>query len=205
MPFRPAVIAAALAILALPVLAQSNDVGVWAAVSHVTGSTNADATTHVGFVDKLGYGVSFNHYWTKHFSTEVTADATKSDATLKVGGLKALALGRLKETVITGTLQWHPAAAGKLDPYVGVGGAWVKSDSLKSSDLDLAGIGTVKVGDKGSWVAGAGVNVAITPRLALAFDAKYIPLKPKSSGVGGASLELKLNPLIWAAGVRYRF
>jgi outer membrane protein W len=205
MPLRPAAIAAALAILALPLLAQSNDIGVWAAVSHVTGSTNADATTHVGFVDKLGYGVSFNHYWTHNFSTELAADATKSDATLKVGGVKALALGRLKETVITGTVQWHPAGAGKLDPYAGVGGAWVKSDSLRSTDLDLAGIGAVKVGNKVSWVANAGVNLAITRRIALAFDAKYIPLKPKSSGAGGDSLELKLNPLILAAGVRYRF
>lgn len=205
MSLRPVVIAAALALLTLPIAAQSNDIGVWAVVSRVTSPTRTDPTTQLELKEKIGYGLSFNHFWGRHLSTELAADATKNDARLTIGGLQALALGRLKQSVITGTLQWHFASRSTLDPYLGVGAAYVKTDDLRSNDLNLAEIGAVKIDNKTAAVANAGVNLAVTRMIAVAFDAKYIPLKPKAAGITGDSLPLKLNPIIYALGLRFRF
>ena len=205
MSLRPIVIAAALALLSLPLVAQSNDIGVWAVVSRATGKTRTDPTTQIELKDKIGYGVSFNHFWGRHLSTELSADATRNDAMLTIGGLQALDLGRLKQTVITGTLQWHCAGRSRLDPYLGLGAAYVKTNDLRSNDLNLADIGAVKIDNKAAAVANAGINLAVTSRIALALDVKYIPLKPSAAGITGDSLTLELNPIIYALGLRFHF
>lgn len=204
MSLRPAVIAAALALLTLPLAAQSNDLGFFAVSSHVASPVRTDPTTQLEFKAKIGYGLSFNHFWGRHFSTELAADVTKNDAKLTIGGVQALALGRLKQTVITGTLQWHFGGS-TVDPYLGLGAAYVKTDDLRSNDLNLADIGAVKVDNKTAAVANAGINLAMTRTMALAFDAKYIPLKPNAAGISGAGQTLKLNPLIYGLGLRFRF
>jgi outer membrane protein W len=202
---RPLVLAAALALVSLPLVAQSSDIGIWAVASHATGSTMTDATTRFELEDKIGYGVSFNHFWGRHLSTELAASATKNDATLTIGGVQALTFGRLQQTVVTGTLQWHFAGATRVDPYLGVGAAYVKTKDLRSNDLDLADIGTVKIDNKTAALANAGINLGLTRIIALAIDVRYIPLKPGAAGLTGATLPLKLNPLIYALGLRFRF
>jgi outer membrane protein W len=202
---RPVVLAAALALVSLPLLAQSSDIGIWAVASHPTGSTTTDATTRFEFKDKIGYGLSFNHLWGRHLSTELAASATKNDATLTIGGVQALALGRLQQTVVTGTLQWHFAGRARLDPYLGVGAAYVKTKDLHSNDLDLADIGAVKIDNKTVALANAGINLGLTRSIALALDVKYLPLKPDAAGITGASVPLQLNPLIYGLGLRFRF
>jgi outer membrane protein W len=205
MSLRPVVIAAALGLLSLPLLAQSSDIGIWAVESHFGGSTQFDPTTRIELKEKIGYGVSFNHFWGEHFSTDLMADATKNDAALTIGGIRALDLGSLKQTVFAGVLQWHFSRRSRLDPYIGLGAAYVTTDDLRSSDLDLAGIGTITVDNKVSGVANAGVSLGLTRAIALAFDARYIPLKPKAAGTTGAAQSLELNPFLYALGLRFRF
>jgi outer membrane protein W len=205
MSLRTVVITVALALLTFPLLAQSNDIGFWINGSHATGSTNPDATTHIELVDKIGWGLSVNHAWCDHVSTELAVALTNNNASLRIDGTPVLDLGQLKQTVVTGVGQWHFARKSAIDPYVGAGAAYVKTKNLNSADLALAGIGTVKIRNKASWVANAGMNVNLTPRLAVVFDAKYIALQPESSGATGSSQKLKLDPLVYSAGIRLRF
>jgi outer membrane protein W len=205
MSLRPFVMAAAVALLALPLTAQSSDIGIWALASRVTGSTRTDPSTRFEFKEKIGYGASFNHFWGTHLSTDFAFGATKNDARLTIGGVQALALGSLKQSVVTGTLQWHFARGGAIDPYLGVGAAYVKTDDFRSNDLNLADIGTVKIDNKTAALANAGINLRLMRGMALALDAKYIPLEPNASGLTGSAVQLRLSPVIYGLGLRFRF
>jgi outer membrane protein W len=108
----------------------------------------------------------------------------------------------LKTKVATAVLLWHFSRAGFIDPYVGAGVAYIKSDVLSSADLTNANIGDVSIEKKWGWAADAGVNVNLRHGVAVAVDAKYVPYEPNS---GATNTKLKLNPTIFSAGLRFRF
>ncbi|HKO57546.1 MAG TPA: OmpW family outer membrane protein [Thermoanaerobaculia bacterium] len=195
---------ALLLVVALPLAAQSNDVGLWIAGARLHDTTEEDAT--VGFDDARGFGASFNHFWTTHLSTELAATALKSDrGTISVGGTNVLDLGELKITPITAALQFHLPSHERFDAYVGAGAAYVLTDDLSSSDLDLAGIGTVRVKDGATWMANAGATFYLGSRWGLGADVKYIAFRPDSNADGGDTTRLDLKPLVVSVGVRVRW
>jgi outer membrane protein W len=189
-----------LAFLAVPMFAQSNDVAVWYSTSRVD-STNEGASG-ITFKNGRGYGASFNHFFGKHLSTEFAYDQLRYQGRLNYLGDNVLDLGKLKTKVATAVLQWHFSRAGFIDPYVGAGAAYIKSDALSSADLTAAGIGDVSIEKKWGWVADGGVNVNFSRGVAVAVDAKYVPYEPNS---GATNTKLKLNPTIFSAGLRFRF
>jgi outer membrane protein W len=128
----------------------------------------------------------------------------RSDASFAINGQRALDLGRFKFRPVTANVQWHFMRNGVVSPYVGAGLAYIKASDLSSSDLDVAGIGRIRVGNKTNWDANAGLNFNIGPRFAIAIDGKYIPWKPTSTGSGG-SQKLKLNPTVVSGGVKVKF
>lgn len=195
--FVPALI---LAFVTVPLFAQSNDVAVWYSTSHV-GTTNSGASA-VEFKNGRGYGASFNHFFGDHLSTEFAYDQLHYDARINYLGATVLDAGRMKTKVATAVVQWHFSRAGFIDPYLGAGAAYLKSDSLSSADLTTANIGSVSIEKKWGWAADAGLNVNLSHSLGVAVDAKYVPYEPKS-GVSG--MKLKLNPTIFSAGLRFRF
>jgi outer membrane protein W len=195
-------LALALGILALPLFAQSNDIGVWYSSSKL-GSTMSEGA-EVKFSSGHGYAASFNHFWIGSFSTEFAYTDLRNDGNLRFEGQNVLDLGRLSTKVATGIAQWHMKRGGLVDPYVGAGLAYLKSGGLHTSDLDQAGIGAVPIEKKWGWAANAGVTLNIGHGLSVAVDGKYVPYKP-SSGQGSNTLELKLNPTILSGGLRVRF
>jgi outer membrane protein W len=65
---------------------------------------------------------------------------------------------------------------------------------------------TISLDDKMTWVADAGVDVSISPKASITLTAKYSPYK---TSVGADPVDpvqkLKLDPLTFAAGLRWRF
>lgn len=204
MRLRSALITFAIAFAAIPLAAQSNDVGLWVAGDRVT-STSSDPTTQVHFTHGRGFGLSANHYWCSHFSTELMGTSLRHNGSLFVNGDRAFGIGHLDLRVITLAGQLHMNHEAAFDPYLSVGAAHVSARDLKSSDLNLAGIGNVKINSKTTWTAGVGANFSCMKSLGLSVDAKYIRYRPNSGTSSSAPLPLKLNPIVVSAGLKFRF
>ncbi len=190
------------ALVALPLLAQSNDVAVWIGGSRV-GTTNADGTD-IHFDRGNSVGVGVNHFFSDHFSGELAAFNLRHNGSLRIGGVQAFDIGHLRMTSISAMLQWHAAHSRRLDPYVGGGLAYVRSNSIHSADLDSAGVGRVNVKSRVGWTALLGASWAVTKPLAVAAEARYIGYRP-SSGPRDNSVKLELSPTVYSLGLRWRF
>lgn len=189
-------------LVALPVAAQSNDIGVWYSTAKL-GSTN-EADSRLTFDNAKGFGVSFNHFWGASLSTEFTASQLKANGGIEATGVRVLNFDKTKITPITADLQWHFFRGTLFSPYVGAGLAYVTMDDLTGSDLDLAGIGPVSVDKKVTWNGNVGVNIGLGRMFAIAIDGKYIKYEPNASNATGTA-KLKLNPKQLSAGVKLRF
>src|SRR5213594_3761937 len=117
----PVVPVVVLALIAVPLFGQSNDVAVWIGSSRV-------GTTSTGGSDI-------------HFDRGNAFD-----------------VGKLKMTALTGMLQWHAERWHPLDPYIGGGMAYVRSNDIHSADLENAGVGTVNVKSRIGWCAVLGAS-----------------------------------------------
>lgn len=198
---RSAVLVSVLLLAAVPLVAQT-EFGIFAV--RPTSSTTHDPGGDIHFRDGNGYGVSLTRYWSNHLALEAAASQLHQPGTVDFGGQQVLDVGRLRMRPISLALQWHLFHGETVDPYVGAGAAYVFMQSLSSADLDNSGIGNVEVKNGFAPLANAGVNVGIGHSLALAFDFKYLRFRP-DSGPADARVRLDLNPLIMAAGLRFRF
>ncbi len=197
-------LALVIALVALPTAAQSNDFGVWVATSQIGDTTVEDS--EVAFDNGDGFGVSYNHFWTRNVSTELSAIALSHDGEITVTGTSAFDIGSLDLLPITATAQWHFARGARVSPYLGAGVSYVMADDLESDDLRLIGIDKVEVDSDVGWVGQAGVNIALTPRFAFGVDAKYIRYRPDSAAAGDdEAVRLDLDPLVFSAGVKFRW
>ena len=192
------VIGLALALSALPLVAQTNDVGVWYSTAKIKDSNG------LSFDKARGFGASFNHFWTGSLSTEFSVDSLRANAGIDIAGTRALDAGRLKLMPYTANLQWHFARGSMFAPYIGAGVAYVSAKDLSSADLDTAGIGRVKIDHKASWDANAGLNIGLGKMFAVAIDGKYIKYEPDSTAAGTTE-KLKLDPVVISAGIKLRW
>ncbi|HKB81246.1 MAG TPA: OmpW family outer membrane protein [Thermoanaerobaculia bacterium] len=190
------------ALVALPLAAQSNDVTVWGGVARM-GSTDATGTT-IRFDRGTAYGAGFEHFFGDHLSGELAVFALRNDGSVEIAGSPLFTTGSLQTTPLTATLQWHRARDARFDVFAGGGVAYVRSNSLHSSDLDTLGIGRVDVKSKIGWTMVGGVSYAFVPAFAAVAEARYIGYRP-DSGPSDARVRLNLNPLLYLAGVRWRF
>ena len=200
---RPA-LAVLILLCALPLSAQSNEVGLWYGFSQVGDTDDEDST--VAFDDGDGLGVSFNHFWTSHLSTEVSAMQLSHDGSLELAGTSALETGSLDLTALSATVQWHFAPrAAFLSPYVGAGVSYVTADDITSADLQLIGIERVEIDNSIAVTGQAGLDIAFSRRFAVGVDAKYIRYRPDSAAPVGDALQLDLDPLVFSAGLKLRW
>ena len=195
-------LAVALTLVALPLVAQSNEVGVWYATSRLDKTRQQDG--QIEFKDGSGFAVSVNHFWTSHIATELAWASTKNEGTLSLGGTTVLSLGDLKMKTLSATVQWHFASQAMLDPYLGAGFARISARNLSSADLTAADIGVVTIARSNTWVANGGISVNVTPHLGVGVDAKYARYRPHARTADTDS-RLDINPLFVAVGARIRF
>jgi outer membrane protein W len=177
----------------------SSDVGLWAVGTHWNDSFLGSSINRSG---QYGYGVSFNHFWTDRFSTEISAQRFSADATLRrysIEGDVILHSGAVNSNAFTATALWHFNRAGRFSPYVGAGITHLFTDFNPHNDSQgNFGYSEIQVAPS----AAAGVNVRLTDRVSLAGEVKTVPGLSFSEGNGG---DLELDPLSFSAGVKFRF
>lgn len=203
-----------LALIATPLFAQTtpaNDLGLWISSSAFDDTRivdpELDVDARLEFDEDLGYGITFNHYWTNQFSTSFGAQRLSADMNVKVtdGPTTITAtLGDVDLTVYDATAQWHFPRGARVEPYVGAGVAFVTGDVSVSDFEDPELPSSLDLENETTWLANAGVNFNLTPRLAIGLDGKYIAYEPKGEGDTDED-RVDINPLVLSAGVRLRF
>ncbi|MEA2490664.1 MAG: outer membrane protein [Acidobacteriota bacterium] len=188
----------------------SNDVGVWVSTSQFdkTSETDPDLGGEVSieFDENIGYGVTFSHYWGNALAVEFGAQKLGGDLNLSVEGPGAeftAKVGELDLQAYSATLQWHFARGSRVSPYIGGGAAFVTAD-FDAEPLEDEPAEQVDLDNETTWLANAGVNIALTPSLSLGIDGKYIAYEPKGEGDTDDD-RLDVNPLVLSAGLRFRF
>ena len=205
-----AVLAVVFPILAAAQQPPSNDVGVWVSTSQFdkTSETDPDvgAELSLEFDENIGYGVTFSHYWGNALALELGAQKLGGDLNLSVGGPAtdfSAKIGELDLQAYSATLQWHFARGSRISPYIGGGAALVTAD-FDAEPIEGEPDEQVDLDNETTWLANAGVNFALTPSLSLGIDGKYIAYDPKGEGDTDDE-RLDVNPLVFSAGLRFRF
>lgn len=190
----------------LRMFAQSNEIAVTFVSPRLADSTVVDDGDSIDFEfeESLGYGFSFNRFWTQAFSTELALQ--KYDADLRLGdslGGPMFEVGQLDVTSLTATGQWHFNRAGRFSPYVGAGIAHL-SGELELRDIVEPATQTVDLESELTWTASAGANVRLTESIALTGELKYSPWNANEENAAPEDA-VEVNPLALSAGVRFRF
>jgi outer membrane protein W len=187
---------------------QSSDVGVWIVDSELEESTVVEDGDDItfDFEEEAGLGISFNHFWTERFSTEIAAQRFGGDLTIDVNdGDLSFTAGELDATSVTAIAQLHFRRATRFAPYIGAGLAhvWGEFDPIDNIDEPVESQ-AVDLESKTTWAAAAGANVRITERIYFVGEMKYIPWEAiAENDVDREAIDV--NPFTFAAGVKVRF
>ena len=180
------------------------DVGVWITNTVLNETTLLDEgeSLRVTFDEKIGFGLSINHFWTDRFSTELSAMSFGGDMSVGTAGVPEVTVGELDAGAITAIAQFHFNRAGRVSPYVGAGAAHVSGSFDVADDIDSNE--TVNLESSTTWTASAGLNVRLTDRLALAGELKYVPWSPTDAEELDSE-RIDIDPVFFSAGLRFRF
>jgi len=201
--------------LPISLLAQSNAVAVF--VNHGTFNSTSftdpsdGVSIEIKFDSKIGYGASYDRFLSPNLSAQFLAQRLRADTkvVLSGGGGPSISqnIGTLDLNEFDAALHWH-FGSGKIKPYVGLGVAAIQGAKLRTP-AELTDSGTeeeLKLDNKFTWVADAGIDFRVGQNASIIVTAKYTPY---SSGVGaepGDPIQrLKLDPVTFAAGVQWRF
>jgi outer membrane protein W len=183
---------------------QSSDVGVWIVDSELEESTIIDEDDEItfDFEEEVGYGISFNHFWTERFSTEIAVQKFGAEMNIDTDTFDFTA-GDIDITSVTVMGQMHFRRTTRFAPYLGAGIAriWGEFDPTAideptQEDFDLEAETT--------WTAAAGANVRITDNIYFVGEMKYIPWEAIAEE-DPESEAIDVNPFMFAAGVKVRF
>lgn len=200
---------AAIAVLTFPVVvtAQQNELGVFVTLPSFNDSNiiedDLGLDAQAAFDESIGYGLSFNRYWTSRLSTEFAAQALNSELDVEVEGLEFDA-GEVDLVAFTAIAQLHLAPNGMLDPYIGAGVAHITGDAAFISDDETGEEETVDLESETTWVANAGVAYRYAGNIAIFADVKYLAYDARAEG-DSADEAAALDPLVYAAGIKFRF
>lgn len=194
-----------LALLAFPILgfAQSNELGVFISTSQFDDSEIQDAgdTFDIEFDEDMGYGASYNRYWTSAFSTEFAYQKLGADLTVSFDDIVADA-GDLDLDILSATAQFHFMRGSIISPYIGGGAAYISgqagsidADELEDADLE----------NEFEWLANAGLDINLGRSFAIFVDGKYILYEARTDEDDEDDAAIDINPLIIAAGLKFRF
>jgi outer membrane protein W len=182
--------------------AQSNEIGVFISTSQFDDSEINDAGDifDLKFDEDMGYGVSYNRYWTPAFSTEFAYQKLGADLTVSFQDIAADA-GDLDLDVLSATGQFHFLRGSMFSPYVGGGVAYT---SGQSGSIDTAELEDVDLENELDWLVNAGVDIGLGRSMAIFVDGKYIAYEARAQGDSNDDA-VDINPLILSAGLKFRF
>lgn len=204
-----------LAVVVFPVsLFAQNDIGVWLNTNHYkttteTDPTLPDATFKFKVDQRVGYGISFNHFSGPNVSTEFAFHQIKGDAKAEVISPNPtfraqVDVGAFKANVLSAVLKWNFMPHSFITPYVGGGLAYFTGGQAKlAPDVQGAPADTVKFKNKTNFVLDGGVNFSVARSIAIGADLRYSPYSAADKS-DPTSPAVKLNPVTLALGVRFR-
>ena len=193
-----------LSLLTFPVFgfAQSNELGIFISTSQFDDNEIQDAgdTFDLEFDEDMGYGVSYNRYWTQAFSTEFAYQKLGADLTVSFEDIAADA-GDLDLDVLTATGQFHFARGSLISPYIGGGAAYI---SGQAGSIDTEELEDADLEKEFEWLANAGVDFNFGKSFGIFVDGKYILYEARAEG-DSEDEGVDINPLVLAAGIKFRF
>jgi opacity protein-like surface antigen len=179
-----------------------NDLGVFISTSQFEDSEINDAGDifDVEFDEDMGVGILYNRFWTNSFSTEFAYQRLGADLTLSFEDISE-DVGSLDLDMLTATGQLHFARGSMISPYIGAGVAYVSGEAgaIDGSELENADLE-----NEVDFLANAGLNVGLGRSLVIFLDGKYVMYEARGEGDPDDDA-LDVNPLIIAAGIKWRF
>jgi outer membrane protein W len=202
--FRNQIVATAFCLLlSAPAFAQVELTG-WVSRIETTGDDTL-LDTPVGRVrfeiaSGPGFGASAGYRGGGRLGWEVGFMSLEPEATVSAGGF-SLDVGEIDMQLASAMVQIHLLPDSVIDPYAGVGAAWVRFGEIRGTVLDLLDADDAELDDQYGYLLNGGAVVRLSPRAAIVIDARYVPVEMEISGLPG---EIEINPLIVSAGFRYR-
>lgn len=111
----------------------------------------------------------------------------------------------------TVTLQYHFFPDGKIRPYVGIGANYTKffaADATSALERTLGGPVGVNLDSSWGWAAQGGVDISLKGNWFINLDLKYIDMSTTAylkTPIGNLSVDVDVDPLVFGAGIGYRF
>lgn len=104
---------------------------------------------------------------------------------------------------VTAVVQYRFGSRDSLAPYLGAGAAWLHLGEVEVPGSDAR----VEFDDDFGFVVNAGVDVSLSERWVLNLDGKHVPFETATEATSpfGETGEVRIEPLIWSAGLRFRF
>lgn len=199
----------------LSLMAQSSDLGIWVNTTNFKSTTETDpefpgSRFDVDFDQKMGYGLTYNRYFSQNFSTEFGVAQIRGDAKANFVSTvpplnESFNLGEFKSNVWSAVVQWHFAPKGFIDPYLGGGASYFQGAQLRINDdafIDEPG-DTIKFDNKTNFTINAGINFAVTRGMTVSLDGRYTPYDAEERD-SPFSDSVKLDPLTISLGLRLR-
>jgi opacity protein-like surface antigen len=196
-------IVAVLLLFPLVVTAQPmNELGVFISTSQFESTEFDDGLGDVelDFEEDMGYGVSYNRFWTQGFSTELAYQKLGADLTISVADIAEQA-GDLDLDVLSATAQLHFARGSMISPYIGGGVAYV---SGQAGSIDEDELGNADLESETDFLVNAGLNLGLGQSFTIFVDGKYIMYEARGEGDTDEDA-IDINPLIIAGGIKFRF
>jgi outer membrane protein W len=205
--------------LVAPLFAQTTEIGFFGNRATFTSDTATDAASGltsatVKFDKKVGYGISFTQFLSPSTSIQVSGQTVRGDAkvTVAAGGVTAAeAGGSLDLKQFDAALHWYLNPRSSYKFYVGAGAAWMRQGKLTvaADATDSIPAGTIAIANKTTWLADAGIDLAISQAATITLSAKYThytaTLAPTPDDPNKLFQQLRLNPMILSAGLRFKF
>jgi opacity protein-like surface antigen len=149
-----------------------------------------------------GFAVSGDVELSRRFAVELRHDRVSPDVSLRAGGF-SLNAGSLDMALTSLSVLVNFAPDSRLQPYAGVGAVYATF-----GDIDAPLIGSV-IGDDeltldpefGASLA-AGLRGRLTDRISLFGDLRYFPVEVAIERSDSFPVDVDLNPLVIAVGVR---
>ena len=203
---------ASAAILALSHAAFADDAGTWQigvrAIDVVPVAGSSPITVIGGNVTSISSEMApeldINYYFTNHLSSELILATTRNsvEATgTAVGNVNLGSVGVLPPTI---TLLYHFFPSSLITPYLGAGINYTHFYNASSGNVASA----IYYSDSFGPALQAGFDVNINHNWAINFDIKKIFMSTNVTATVGSeqlTTNVHINPMIYGAGVRYRF
>lgn len=178
---------------------------------HDSSGTIATTGTRLG-VDPTRTGeLDLTYMITWAWGVELGLSRTRPALTSTGGSFGGLKAGTIGMSFASATVQYHFETLGRLRPYLGVGASLASfSGYHPSHDLGSTGVSAISFTDSLGVASQAGLDVAVTDRVSVNLDVRYLTIgsDAKISHVTSGTLDtirLDFNPWLIGIGVGYRF